>query len=64
MNNDFMIPMSSHEDPVVDKTVWSTLGIEKLMVAIDEGYKVKGTPFHEGRPDLRRGNIVFEYTTE
>jgi hypothetical protein len=34
------------------------------MVAIDEGYKVKGTPFNEGRPDLRRGNIVFEYTDE
>ena len=58
-----MIPTSS-EGVTADKSIWSTAAVEKLMKAIDEGYKVKGTPFHEGRPDLRRGNIVFEYTDE
>jgi len=65
MTNDFMISMgSSPEEPQADKSVWSTLAVEKLLRAMDEGYKVKSTPFHEGNINYRRGNIVFEYTDE
>lgn len=64
MTNDFMVPITNDQGPEADKSIWSTAAVEKLMIALDEGYKVKGTPFYEGRPDLRRGNIVFEYTDE
>ena len=41
---------------------WSTEKVEQLMVALDEGYKPKAHPFHSGDPNLRKGNIVFNYT--
>ena len=41
---------------------WTSLKVEQLMLAIDEGYKPKSTPFYEGNPNLRKGNIVFNYT--
>ena len=43
---------------------WTSNKVEKLMLAIDEGYKPKSTPFYEGNPNLRKGNIVFNYTDE
>lgn len=44
---------------------WSTARIEKLLLdAEDNGvdYKDVENPFHENDPELRRGNILFEYT--
>ncbi len=44
---------------------WSTARVEKIMRdAEDNGveYKDVDNPFHENEPDLRRGNILFEYT--
>ncbi len=44
---------------------WSTARVEKLMRdAEDKGveYKDVDNPFHENEPDLRRGNVLFEYT--
>ena len=41
---------------------WTSEKVEHLMVALEEGYKPKATPFYEGNPNLRRGNIVFNYT--
>jgi len=41
---------------------WSTETVEQIMIAIDEGYKPKSTPFYDGNPNLRKGNIVFNYT--
>ena len=43
---------------------WTSNKVEQLMLAIDEGYKPKSTPFYEGNPNLRKGNIVFNYTDE
>ena len=43
---------------------WTSNKVEKLMLALDEGYKPKSTPFYEGNPNLRKGNIVFNYTDE
>jgi len=41
---------------------WSSKKVEQLMAAIEDGYKPKSTPFYEGNTNLRKGNIVFEYT--
>lgn len=41
---------------------WTSEKVEHLMIALEEGYKPKSTPFYEGNPNLRRGNIVFNYT--
>ena len=41
---------------------WTSEKVEQLMIALDEGYKPKATPFYEGNPNLRKGNIVFNYT--
>ena len=43
---------------------WTSTKVEQLMLAIEEGYKPKSTPFYEGNPNLRKGNIVFNYTDE
>ena len=43
---------------------WTSKKVEQLMLAIDEGYKPKSTPFYEGNPNLRKGNIVFNYTPD
>ena len=41
---------------------WTSEKVEQLMLALEEGYKPKATPFYEGNPNLRKGNIVFNYT--
>lgn len=41
---------------------WTSERVEQLMLALEEGYKPKSTPFYEGNPNLRRGNVVFNYT--
>lgn len=41
---------------------WTSDKVEQLMLAIEDGYKPKSTPFYEGNSNLRKGNIVFNYT--
>jgi hypothetical protein len=41
---------------------WSTKKVNDLIVAMEDGYKPKMNPFHGGNLNLRKGNIVFEYT--
>jgi Asp-tRNA(Asn)/Glu-tRNA(Gln) amidotransferase C subunit len=48
----------------VGKVAWSSKKIIELMEQIDQGYKPKVTPFYEGNPILRKGNITFEYTEQ
>ena len=43
---------------------WDSKKVEQLMIALDDGYKPKSTPFYEGNFYLRKGNIVFDYTKE
>lgn len=65
MTNDFMISTGPSTEPSQEeRLVWSTAAVEKLIRAMDEGAKVKATPFSEGNMNYRRGNIVFEYTDE
>jgi hypothetical protein len=42
---------------------WTSEKVEQLMIAIEEGYKPKSTPFYEGNSNLRKGNMVFNYTS-
>lgn len=51
-------------DNIEDKISWSTDKYNKLMESIDSGYKPKSTPFYEGNPILKKGNLVFDYTDE
>jgi len=51
-------------DGAEQSLTWNSKKVEQLMVAIEEGYKPKSHPFHEGNPNLRKGNIVFNYTSE
>ncbi len=54
--------LAHKEDNVQERTAWSTEKINELMNMIDEGYKPKSTPFYEGNPTIRKGNIIFDYT--
>ena len=47
-----------------NRFAWDSKKVEQLMTALDEGYKPKSTPFYEGNFNLRKGNIVFDYTKE
>lgn len=48
----------------IDSFAWSTEKVNKLLLAIDDGYKPRDTPFYENNPNLRKGNLVFNYTNE
>jgi hypothetical protein len=44
---------------------WSTVRVEKLLYDAEElgiDYKEVDNPFHENEPELRSGNVLFEYT--
>jgi hypothetical protein len=46
---------------------WSTAKVEKLLFDAEENgidYKEVDNPFHENEPELRSGNILFEYTEQ
>ena len=47
-----------------ESAVWSTAKVEQLLVATEDGYKPKVTPFYEGNQNLKKGNLVFEYTAD
>ncbi len=43
------------------RDVWSSAKVATTLHAIEQGYQVP-SPFYEGKPEWRKGNIVFEYT--
>ena len=45
-----------------DLLVWSTEKVNRLLEKMDDGYQPKSHPFHSGDINLKKGNIVFEYT--
>lgn len=47
-----------------NRIAWSSKKTEQLLVKIDDGYRPKTTPFYEGNPIYRKGNIVYDYTPE
>lgn len=44
--------------------VWSTKSIELAMQAIDEGQGLRISPFLKSDPNLRKANLLFQYTDE
>lgn len=44
--------------------VWSTKSIELAYQAIEEGKGLRISPFHKNNPNLRKANLVFQYTEE
>lgn len=57
--------MAELKEEKSNSNFWSTAKVEKLMRdAEDDGveYKDVDNPFHENEPELRRGNVLFEYT--
>ena len=48
-------------------SIWSTERVDKLLQEAEDlglDYKEIDNPFHENEPELRKGNIQFEYTEE
>ena len=47
--------------------IWTTERINKLLREAEDlglDYKEIDNPFHENEPELRKGNILFQYTEE
>ena len=45
--------------------VWTSKRVENLLYDAEENgidYKEVDNPFHENEPELRKGQIIFEYT--
>jgi hypothetical protein len=50
-----------------ESNYWSTKRVEELLWKIEEeglDYKQVDNPFHDGDPELKRANILWEYTNE
>jgi hypothetical protein len=45
-----------------DKLVWTTEKVDKLVLAMKEGYVTRDNPFYEGDQNFRRGQLVFNYS--
>ena len=57
--------MSAEEE--IESNYWSTGKVDELLWKIEElglDYKSVDNPFHDGNPDLKRANILWEYTKE
>lgn len=51
----------------IETTHWSTARVEELLRKVDEeglDYKSIDNPFHDNDPELKRANILWEYTRE
>ena len=44
--------------------VWCTQNVEWALESVNRGMSLKRSPFHEGNPELRKGDIVFSYSEE
>ena len=47
--------------------IWTTERVEKLLREAEDlglDYKEIDNPFHENEPELRKGNILFQYTED
>ncbi len=50
-----------------ESNYWSTKKIEELLFRVEEeglDYKSVDNPFHDGDPELKRSNLLYEYTTD
>ena len=58
----FTVKEFKEEDKDAGKVLWSTAKVEKLLIAMEEGFASADHPFYEGNPDYKKANIVYEYT--
>jgi hypothetical protein len=58
----FKVKEYKEENPDEGKTVWTSEKVEKILIAMEEGYQPAEHPFYEADPSYKKGNIVFEYT--
>ena len=50
-----------------ESNYWSTSKVEQLLFRVEEeglDYKSVDNPFHDGDPELKRSNLLWEYTNE
>lgn len=55
------------EELELESNYWSTKRVEELLWKVEEeglNYKEVENPFHDGDPELKRANILWEYTPE
>lgn len=55
------------EELELESNYWSTKRVEELLWKVEEeglNYKEVDNPFHDGDPELKRANILWEYTSE
>jgi len=55
------------EDSQTESSYWTTSRINELLRRVDEeglDYKSVDNPFHDNNPELKRANILWEYTPE
>jgi len=51
----------------IESNYWSTQKVEQLLFRMEEeglDYKSVDNPFHDGDPELKRSNLLYEYTPE
>jgi len=65
MLNGSWVPNSVAKSNEVEKFIWSTKQLNELNKAQEEGINIKmASPYYEGNPNLRKGNLIFEYTKD
>ena len=55
------------EEAQSESSYWSTERVNELLRKIDEegmDYKEVDNPFHDQNPDLKKPNLLWEYTNE
>jgi len=55
------------EEGLIDSNYWSTKRVEELLWRVEEeglDYKSVDNPFHDGDPELKRSNLLWEYTND
>ena len=58
------IKFASKKEEQEAAVVWSTKSIELAMKAIEEGQGLRLSPFLKSDPNLRKANLLFQYTDE
>ncbi len=55
------------EDELIESNYWSTKKVNELLWKVEEeglDYKSVDNPFHDGDPELKRANLLWEYAEE
>lgn len=58
------VKFASKEKEAEATIVWSSKSIELALKALDEGQGLRVSPFLKSDPNLRKANLVFQYTEE